>query len=91
MALKAPVDWKCISPKAGTTIVEKTADEIKLVFPQTMTPDDAARIAKLLAILFAIAAYSDYLRFHAVTVGLVWWLLACGMNVGLSVAERTRQ
>ncbi|QJU56552.1 7-carboxy-7-deazaguanine synthase [Sphingomonas sp. AP4-R1] len=29
------VDWVCVSPKAGTTIVQTEGDELKLVWPQT--------------------------------------------------------
>lgn len=34
--LKAPggIDWICVSPKAGTHLVQDCGDEIKLVFPQ---------------------------------------------------------
>jgi 7-carboxy-7-deazaguanine synthase len=32
--MPAAVDWTCISPKAGTTLVQTTGDELKLVFPQ---------------------------------------------------------
>jgi len=34
--LPAPpgIDWICISPKAGTEIVQRTGDELKLVWPQ---------------------------------------------------------
>jgi organic radical activating enzyme len=28
------LDWVCVSPKAGTQLVQKTGDELKLVFPQ---------------------------------------------------------
>lgn len=28
------VDWVCVSPKAGTTLVQRSGDELKLVFPQ---------------------------------------------------------
>ena len=28
------IDWICVSPKAGSTLVQKTGDELKLVFPQ---------------------------------------------------------
>lgn len=28
------VDWICISPKAGTTLVQQRGDELKLVYPQ---------------------------------------------------------
>ncbi|MEQ1710046.1 MAG: 7-carboxy-7-deazaguanine synthase [Hyphomicrobium sp.] len=30
----ASVDWICISPKAGTSLVQTSGDELKLVFPQ---------------------------------------------------------
>jgi 7-carboxy-7-deazaguanine synthase len=32
--LPAHVDWLCVSPKAGTTLVLGDADELKLVYPQ---------------------------------------------------------
>jgi 7-carboxy-7-deazaguanine synthase (Cx14CxxC type) len=32
--MPAGVDWVCISPKAGATLVQTTGDELKLVFPQ---------------------------------------------------------
>lgn len=28
------IDWLCISPKAGTEVVQRTGDELKLVWPQ---------------------------------------------------------
>lgn len=30
----AAVDWLCISPKAGTDVVQRSGDELKLVWPQ---------------------------------------------------------
>jgi 7-carboxy-7-deazaguanine synthase len=30
----AGVDWICVSPKAGTTLIQRTGSELKLVFPQ---------------------------------------------------------
>ena len=30
----APVDWLCVSPKAGTHVVQRSGDELKLVWPQ---------------------------------------------------------
>jgi 7-carboxy-7-deazaguanine synthase (Cx14CxxC type) len=33
--LPCPVDWVCVSPKAGAPLVLNTADELKLVFPQS--------------------------------------------------------
>lgn len=29
-----PVDWICMSPKENTTIVQRTGDELKIVYPQ---------------------------------------------------------
>jgi 7-carboxy-7-deazaguanine synthase (Cx14CxxC type) len=31
----AGIDWLCISPKAGSEVVQRTGDELKLVWPQT--------------------------------------------------------
>ncbi len=35
--VKAPegLDWICVSPKAGTELVQRTGDELKLVYPQS--------------------------------------------------------
>jgi 7-carboxy-7-deazaguanine synthase (Cx14CxxC type) len=35
--LAAPegLDWICVSPKAGTNLVQRTGDELKLVYPQS--------------------------------------------------------
>lgn len=33
-AVPEGVDWICVSPKAGTTLVQRRGDELKLVFPQ---------------------------------------------------------
>lgn len=34
------IDWVCVSPKAGTTLVQTSGDELKLVYPQAaLTPD----------------------------------------------------
>jgi 7-carboxy-7-deazaguanine synthase len=33
-AIPAPLDWVCVSPKAGAPLVLNTADELKLVYPQ---------------------------------------------------------
>jgi 7-carboxy-7-deazaguanine synthase (Cx14CxxC type) len=30
----ATLDWICVSPKAGATVVQRQGDELKLVFPQ---------------------------------------------------------
>ena len=31
----AGIDWLCVSPKAGTTVVQRSGDELKLVWPQS--------------------------------------------------------
>lgn len=35
IAAVAGIDWLCVSPKAGTEIVQKSGDELKLVWPQS--------------------------------------------------------
>jgi 7-carboxy-7-deazaguanine synthase len=38
------IDWVCISPKAGSIVVQRTGDELKLVWPQPGTDiDDVER------------------------------------------------
>ena len=35
------IDWLCISPKAGTEVVQRSGDELKLVWPQAgIAPED---------------------------------------------------
>jgi 7-carboxy-7-deazaguanine synthase len=34
VAAPAGIDWLCVSPKAGTRLVQQSGDELKLVFPQ---------------------------------------------------------
>ena len=44
--LPAPdgLDWLCVSPKAGTDIVQRSGNELKLVWPQPgIDPDELAR------------------------------------------------
>ena len=44
--LPAPdgLDWLCISPKAGTDVVQRSGNELKLVWPQPgIDPDELAR------------------------------------------------
>ena len=37
------IDWICISPKAGAELVQKSGNELKLVYPQAgLGPDDVA-------------------------------------------------
>jgi 7-carboxy-7-deazaguanine synthase len=34
------VDWVCVSPKAGTQLVVRAGNELKLVYPQPQAPPD---------------------------------------------------
>lgn len=47
--LPAPpgIDWICVSPKAGAQLVQKTGDELKLIFPQQALPPDILDRTKL--------------------------------------------
>ena len=36
IAAPSGIDWVCVSPKAGTTLVQVTGQELKLVFPQPL-------------------------------------------------------
>ena len=38
LAATPGIDWLCISPKAGTKVVQRTGDELKLVWPQDIDP-----------------------------------------------------
>jgi 7-carboxy-7-deazaguanine synthase (Cx14CxxC type) len=35
LAAPAGLDWTCVSPKAGTTLAQRSGDELKLVYPQS--------------------------------------------------------
>lgn len=35
IAAPAGIDWICVSPKAGSTVVQRAGDELKLVWPQS--------------------------------------------------------
>ena len=37
LPVHAGIDWVCISPKAGSTVVQRSGDELKLVWPQPGT------------------------------------------------------
>jgi 7-carboxy-7-deazaguanine synthase (Cx14CxxC type) len=37
IAVHPGIDWVCISPKAGSTVVQRKGDELKLVWPQAGT------------------------------------------------------
>lgn len=41
LAAHPGIDWVCISPKAGSEVVQRTGDELKLVWPQPGTDVEA--------------------------------------------------
>jgi 7-carboxy-7-deazaguanine synthase len=41
IAAPAGLDWICVSPKAGTEVVQRSGDELKLVWPQAGIDPDA--------------------------------------------------
>ncbi|NLS25876.1 7-carboxy-7-deazaguanine synthase [Sphingomonas sp. S2M10] len=41
LAVHPGIDWVCISPKAGSMVVQRRGDELKLVWPQPGTDIDA--------------------------------------------------
>ena len=41
LAVHPGIDWVCISPKAGSEVVQRSGDELKLVWPQPGTDVDA--------------------------------------------------
>lgn len=43
----AGIDWLTISPKAGSTLVQRQGQELKLVYPQAEAEADPARFAQL--------------------------------------------
>jgi 7-carboxy-7-deazaguanine synthase len=38
--IPAPIDWVCVSPKAGAPVALRRADELKLVYPQAGAPPE---------------------------------------------------
>jgi 7-carboxy-7-deazaguanine synthase len=43
LAVPRAIDWICVSPKAGTTLVQKSGDELKLVYPQANLDPESVR------------------------------------------------
>ena len=41
LPLRAPIDWVCVSPKAGAPLVLTRGSELKLVYPQAAAPPEA--------------------------------------------------
>jgi 7-carboxy-7-deazaguanine synthase (Cx14CxxC type) len=41
LAAPAGIDWICVSPKADAELVQRSGDELKLVFPQPLAPPEA--------------------------------------------------
>ncbi len=43
LAVPRSIDWICVSPKAGSDLVQRSGDELKLVFPQAeLAPETVA-------------------------------------------------
>lgn len=38
------IDWICVSPKPGSTLKQLRGDELKLVYPQEVRPEDVAHL-----------------------------------------------
>ncbi|MCP4873210.1 MAG: 7-carboxy-7-deazaguanine synthase [Proteobacteria bacterium] len=36
------IDWICVSPKPNSEVVQRSGDELKLVYPHQVTPDEVA-------------------------------------------------
>jgi 7-carboxy-7-deazaguanine synthase (Cx14CxxC type) len=41
IAAPVGIDWLCVSPKAGAELVQRTGDELKLVYPQAGAPPES--------------------------------------------------
>jgi len=41
IAVPHGIDWLCVSPKAGAELVQRSGDELKLVFPQVGAPPES--------------------------------------------------
>lgn len=50
VAIKAHVDWCCVSPKAGTILRQTDADELKVAFPQEFDPDLVPVVSRIKSI-----------------------------------------
>jgi 7-carboxy-7-deazaguanine synthase len=62
------IDWVCVSPKAGASLVLREADELKVVFPQEVEPDTYLIASQRMAIqpragvANAVALALEYVR-----------------------------
>ncbi len=46
MSVPRSIDWICVSPKAGADLVQRSGDELKLVYPQPdLLPEQAENLA----------------------------------------------
>ena len=62
IAAPAGIDWLCVSPKAGATLVQTTGDELKLVYPQRESEAQPARLAHLDFVHFFLQPLDDQRR-----------------------------
>ncbi len=42
LAVPRGIDWICVSPKPGSELVQRSGDELKLVYPHEVRPEDVA-------------------------------------------------
>ncbi len=45
IAVPGSVDWICVSPKPGSELVQRSGHELKLVYPQEVTPESVHGLA----------------------------------------------
>ena len=43
LPVPSSIDWICVSPKAGAPLVQRSGNELKLVYPQDALPPDALK------------------------------------------------
>ena len=74
------IDWVCVSPKAGSIVVQRTGDELKLVWPQPGTDIDTVERwdfgHRLLQPLDDPAADANRDACVAVVLERPWWRLS---------------
>lgn len=46
LPVASAIDWVCVSPKGGSTLVQQTGDELKLVYPQAGVDPESFRSLK---------------------------------------------
>lgn len=74
------IDWVCISPKAGSVVVQRAGDELKLVWPQAGTDIDAVErwdfAHRLLQPMDDAAGQANVDAAIALVMERPWWRLS---------------